>query len=91
MKKENVTQSDQPGPVRRGYQPRDGEFPELLTDRQLAIKLGSTPRQIRAWRIRRIIPSIKISYRVVRFRLSSVLDALEKRSTKPWREGARGR
>ena len=78
MKNENVT---------RSVRADDG----LLTDEQLARAIGATPRQIRAWRLRRLIPSIRLGYRTIRFRLSSVIDALERRSTKPLREGARGR
>jgi hypothetical protein len=64
---------------------------ELLTDQQLARKLGATCRQIRSWRVRRIIPSIRLGYRTIRFRLESVIAALEKRSIKPLNLGARER
>jgi len=64
---------------------------ELLTDQQLARRLGATCRQIRAWRLRRLIPSIRLGYRTIRFRLEPVIEALEKRSTKPLNLGARGR
>jgi excisionase family DNA binding protein len=48
----------------------------LLTEEAIAQKIGVTPRCIRDWRNRRIIPFLKIG-RVVRFHQSDVEQALQ--------------
>jgi hypothetical protein len=55
---------------------------ELLTEAELARTLGETTRSIRNWRHKGIIPSLVLGHRSIRFRLDSVLAALDKRQVK---------
>ena len=48
----------------------------LLTEEEIAAKIGVTPRCIRDWRNRRIIPFLKIG-RIVRFHEGDVAQALK--------------
>ena len=54
----------------------------LLTLDELARALGETPRTIRNWRAKKLIPYFALGHRTLRFRLNSVLAALEKRQIK---------
>jgi len=49
----------------------------LLKPEELAEKLHVSPRSLRNWQVRRIIPYIKFG-RVIRFDLEKVMAALEK-------------
>jgi Helix-turn-helix domain len=55
---------------------------ELLTEAELARPLGETPRTIRSWRHKGIIPYLVLGHRSIRYRLDSVLAALSKREIK---------
>jgi hypothetical protein len=55
---------------------------ELLTLNELAHALGETPRTVRNWRTKGIVPSIVLGHRSIRFRLGAVLLALSKREVK---------
>jgi hypothetical protein len=48
----------------------------LLTEEEIAAKIGVTPRCIRDWRNRRIIPFLKIG-RIIRFHQGVVAQALK--------------
>jgi|HubBroStandDraft_6_1064221.scaffolds.fasta_scaffold24055_2 excisionase family DNA binding protein len=48
----------------------------LLTEEEIAAKIGVTPRCIRDWRNRRIIPFLKIG-RILRFNQGDVAQALQ--------------
>ena len=50
---------------------------ELLTKRELAVRLKKTPRCIEQWMRRRYLPYIKIGHTVL-FRWRDVLEALER-------------
>jgi hypothetical protein len=55
---------------------------ELLTEAELARPLGETPRTIRNWRHKGIIPYLVLGHRSIRYRLDAVLAALDKREVK---------
>jgi Helix-turn-helix domain len=55
---------------------------ELKTVTEIATALGETPRTIRNWRSKGIIPCIVLGHKTIRFRLDSVLTALERRQVK---------
>jgi excisionase family DNA binding protein len=57
-------------------QPEPSDMIALLTEKQIAEKIGVTPRCIRDWRNRRVIPFIKIG-RIVRFNQGDVAQALQ--------------
>jgi excisionase family DNA binding protein len=61
------------------HRPGNGE---LLTREELARALGETPRTILRWRQKGLIPCLKLGHRSIRFRLDSVLAALDKRQVK---------
>ena len=54
----------------------------LKTFDEVGKALGETPRTIRSWHQAHIIPGIIIGRRTVRFRLSDVIRALERREVK---------
>ena len=54
---------------------------KLLTTRELSRALQTSPGTIATWRLRKIIPYIKIGY-IIRYDLERVLAALEKREVK---------
>jgi predicted site-specific integrase-resolvase len=60
----------------------------LMTESELARELGVSPRTIRSWRYKGFIPCIKLGYRTLKFRLPTVLDALQRRERKPINLGA---
>ena len=51
----------------------------LLTDIELARELREKQRTIKTWRDAGIIPCVELRHRTIRFRLSAVVAALEKR------------
>ena len=62
---------------------------ELLTLDELAQALGETPRTIRNWRSKGLIPVLVLGHRSLRFRLDSVLAALGRREIKVTSTGVR--
>jgi hypothetical protein len=64
-------------PRRKNRRPGRGA---LLTHEELARKLGEPERAIRTWQQARVLPSVRIGYRTVRFILDDCLKALAKRS-----------
>jgi len=56
------------------------EQPQLITADALATQLSVSVRTIRAWQAEGRIPYVRLSRGTVRFSLSSVMDALEKRT-----------
>jgi hypothetical protein len=66
------------------YRPGEGE---LLTEAELARPLGETPRTIRNWRHKGIIPYLVLGHRSIRYRLDAVLAALGKREIKAAKGG----
>jgi len=54
----------------------------LLTLSEVAKALGETDRTIKSWQRNRVIPVIDLGWRTKRFRLDSVLKALERRELK---------
>lgn len=52
----------------------------VLNDAQLCEFLQTTPRTLRLWRNTRGLPHIKITSRVIRYRLADVEDWLQERS-----------
>ena len=63
---------------RRKNSPRPGQG-ELLTEKELAKRLGEKERTVMSWRYRGIIPYLSLGHRSVRYRLDHVLSALDKR------------
>jgi excisionase family DNA binding protein len=59
----------------KAQQTEPSDMMALLTEEQIAQKIGVTPRCIRDWRNRRIIPFLKIG-RIVRFNEGDVAKAL---------------
>jgi excisionase family DNA binding protein len=57
-------------------QPESSDMIALLTEEQIAEKIGVTPRCIRDWRNRRIIPFLKVG-RIIRFNQGDVAQALQ--------------
>jgi Helix-turn-helix domain len=55
---------------------------ELLNIQELAAALGESVRTVRNWQYKGIVPHLSLGHRQVRFRLGSVLDALERRQVK---------
>ena len=55
---------------------------ELLALDELARALGETPRTIRGWTSKGLVPRIVLGRKTIRYRLESVLAALDKRETK---------
>jgi len=55
---------------------------ELDTEAELARKLGEEERTVRNWRYEGFIPYIKLGHRTIRYRLESVLAALEKKTVR---------
>jgi hypothetical protein len=55
---------------------------ELLSLDELARALGETPRTIRNWKAKGLIPTLVLDHRSLRFRLDSVLAALGRREVK---------
>src|SRR5262249_21633490 len=55
---------------------------ELDTEAELARKLGELQRTVRTWRLRGVIPHIRIGHKTIRYRLGPVLNALAKRESK---------
>ena len=53
--------------------------PELLTTRDLARRLQVTPETVRSWARRGLIPTLRVTPKVVRYNLAAVLAALAKR------------
>jgi helix-turn-helix protein len=54
----------------------------LLTTEELATKLGEEPRTVLTLRKKGIIPHVDLGYRLKRFRLDDVLNALSRRTVK---------
>jgi len=55
---------------------------ELSTEAELARSLGELERTVRTWRIKGVIPHIRIGHKTIRYRLDAVLEALDKRNMK---------
>ena len=55
------------------------ENDRLLTARELGVKLGAQPATVLIWAAKKIIPSISITPKVVRFDLAEVRKCLAKR------------
>jgi hypothetical protein len=55
----------------------------LKTEEEIANALGEEPRTIRTWRHNGIIPVIVLGHKTRRYRLESVLAALQKREVRP--------
>jgi len=51
----------------------------LLTESELAIKLGEEPRTIRTWRLKGIMPYLMLGHKSIRYSLDDVLAVLRKR------------
>jgi predicted site-specific integrase-resolvase len=54
----------------------------LLTEAELARKLGEVERTIRNWRYKGLIPYLKLGHKTIRYRLDAVLAALEKKTVR---------
>ena len=55
---------------------------ELDSEAELARKLGEMERTVRTWRVKGMIPYIRLGHKTIRYRLGPVLEALEKRQIK---------
>ena len=54
----------------------------LLTEAELARALGEEVRTVRGWRYKGLVPYLSLGHRSIRFRLSAVLEALEKKTVR---------
>jgi hypothetical protein len=52
------------------------EVNELMTAGQLARRLNVRPRTVQKWARMRLIPSVRISYKVIRYEWQKVVEAL---------------
>ena len=55
------------------------EHDDLLTAKQLAIRLGVSPRTVNTWQCAGKIPVIRLTPKVLRYDLKKVVTALEQR------------
>jgi excisionase family DNA binding protein len=54
----------------------------LKTESEIAAALGEKKRTIRSWRHAGVIPAVVLGHRTVRYKLSDVIAALEKRTVR---------
>jgi len=66
--------------VRRRYHRRGNGL--LKTEAEIAAALGEKERTIRTWRHSGVIPAVVLGHRTVRYRLDSVIKALERRTVR---------
>ena len=57
------------------------DMAELLTAEELADRLRVRAGTVRTWSRRGLIPRVKLSPKVVRYRLASVIEAMTKRQS----------
>jgi hypothetical protein len=55
---------------------------ELLSEPELAERLGEASKTVRHWRVNGIIPYMVLGHKTIRYRLENVLAALDKRQVK---------
>jgi excisionase family DNA binding protein len=62
---------------------------DLLTAPELAARLGVRPGTVLAWHREGKIPGLRLTHKVLRFRLADVLSALEGRQSPAGQDGGR--
>jgi len=66
---------------------KNGVAPGYLRKRDAATYLGIAPRTLQEWAAKRIVPAIRVSHKIILFRVAALDDAMLRLETKA-REGA---